>query len=734
MTAAFPRGPAPALLDHDPLYATISEGADAPANSGTRYRIAPDDVFRGSIGVPGDADWIAVNLTAGESYTFEMDGFSLSDTVLALVDASGRTLGSNDDSGAWNHSEFSFTAGTTGTYYLVATGYGSSRGTYQVTYSEDQPNPGPGSDILTMTEIAEYLTDGFWEDNGQGRRSFDATQGTTLTCDISDLGAAEQRVARMALSAWSELTGIRFDTTSRAGAASDIHFVNDELGSAYAVPISWTGSTLQSVRINIDANWSEGPSAGFDTYFYQTYLHEIGHALGLGHAGPYNGSATYGIHNGYANDSWQATLMSYFSQIDNTVVDASYAYAVTPMIADIIAIQDLYGAPRNVNGGNSVWGEGSNVTGAFGMANGLMVSRAAVTMTVFDQGGTDWLKLGSDTAAQRIDLADGAVSSVYGMVGNLSIAEGTVIENVIAGRGNDLIRGNAAANLIAGRAGADTIQGYGGNDTLEGGAGADRLLGGLGDDLYVIDALDTLVELAGQGIDRVRATFNFTLAEHFEALLLIQSFARYGTGNAVANTVVGNSQVNYLSGGAGNDTLFGMAGDDTLAGNSGADRLVGGDGNDTYLRDAFDTIVEAVNGGFDTVITSRDIVLGAHVERVLVEGSAAVQVIGNAQDNILVGNGARNVLVGGGGNDELTGGGGDDVFVFAAGQGGRVTDFQDDIDLIRIDARTAGGLTAAALIADATERNGGVDLRLGGGLLRIDGITLDALQDDLLVA
>ncbi|SDK91755.1 hypothetical protein SAMN04487971_10489 [Paracoccus chinensis] len=46
MTAAFPRGRAPALLDQDPLYATISEGADAAANSGTRYRIAPDDVFR----------------------------------------------------------------------------------------------------------------------------------------------------------------------------------------------------------------------------------------------------------------------------------------------------------------------------------------------------------------------------------------------------------------------------------------------------------------------------------------------------------------------------------------------------------------------------------------------------------------------------------------------------------------------------------------------------------------
>ena len=88
-------------------------------------------------------------------------------------------------------------------------------------------------------------------------------------------------------------------------------------------------------------------------------------------------------------------------------------------------------------------------------------------------------------------------------------------------------------NWISGRNGADTIQGFGGNDTLEGGAGADQLVGGMGDDLYVVDALDRLVELAGGGIDRIRATIDFKLADHFEALLLIQSFAKWGTGNDV---------------------------------------------------------------------------------------------------------------------------------------------------------------------------------------------------------
>ena len=737
MTAASFRGhaPAPLALDHAPLQATIREGADAPSGSGTPYVLREGDVFQGSVGTYYDSDWIAVRLTAGQTYTFEMDGITLGDTVLTLVDRYGSSVRYSDDAGALDHSEFTFTPAAGGTYYLVADGFSMRTGSYQISYSSDRPGPGTGPDSLTMTEIARYLTNGFWEDYLRTtRHSFAATAGDTLTCDISDLSAAEQRVARMALSAWTEVTGIRFDTTSGAGAAANIHFVNDVDDDASARVTDYRGSTVRSVHINIDSDWAEGPNQGFDSYFYQTYLHEIGHALGLGHAGPYNGSGTYGVDNGYANDSWQATVMSYFSQTDNTAVHASYAFAVTPMIADIIAIQDLYGATRTVNGTNSVWGEGANIRGAFGMANGLMVSREAVTMTIFDQGGTDWLKLGSDTSAQIINLTGGLVSSVYGLIGNLSIAEGTVIENVVAGQGNDVIRGNVVGNWISGRNGADTIQGFGGNDTLEGGAGADQLVGGMGDDLYVVDALDRLVELAGGGIDRIRATIDFKLADHFEALLLIQSFAKWGTGNDVANTIVGNSQVNYLSGGEGQDTLFGMAGDDTLAGNMGADRLVGGAGDDTYMRDALDTIVEAASGGFDTVMTGDDIILGDHIEKVVVRGGRAVQVTGNAGDNILVGNGARNVLAGGGGQDEMTGGGGADSFVFAAGQGGRILDFQDDIDVLRIEGGAARGLTAATLIAGATERDGGVDLHLAGGLLRIEGITVDGLQDDLLVA
>ena len=62
----------------------------------------------------------------------------------------------------------------------------------------------------------------------------------------------------------------------------------------------------------------------------------------------------------------QATVMSYFDQSENTYINASHAYPVTPMIADIIAIQNLYGMPTDSNAGNTVYGYESNADGYLG--------------------------------------------------------------------------------------------------------------------------------------------------------------------------------------------------------------------------------------------------------------------------------------------------------------------------------------------------------------------------------
>jgi Ca2+-binding RTX toxin-like protein len=123
---------------------------------------------------------------------------------------------------------------------------------------------------------------------------------------------------------------------------------------------------------------------------------------------------------------------------------------------------------------------------------------------------------------------------------------------------------------------------------------------------------------------------------------------------------------------AANDTLTGTDGNDHMNGLAGADQLAGGKGNDTYFIDnAGDTVIELAGEGTDTVdiaITAKGTyTLGPHVENATITSTAAINVIGNAEDNTLTGNAAANALTGGDGNDILIGGKGNDTLDGGAG-------------------------------------------------------------------
>src|SRR5712671_4289962 len=126
------------------------------------------------------------------------------------------------------------------------------------------------------------------------------------------------------------------------------------------------------------------------------------------------------------------------------------------------------------------------------------------------------------------------------------------------------INGTSGNDSLVGTAGNDTINGFAGNDTIDGGAGADSMVGGAGDDLFFVDnAGDTVVELANEGLDEVRASVSYTLSDFVNNLTLVGS-AVSGTGNAIDNVITGNALNNTLNGGAGNDTLTGGLGADSF--------------------------------------------------------------------------------------------------------------------------------------------------------------------------
>lgn len=448
------------------------------------------------------------------------------------------------------------------------------------------------SALVSLQSLADYLTTGFWEDFGEspnmfnmGTSGFSPNDGELLynvsgyPGDPNGLTDARAALVREAFKIYEEVLGITFTETTSTGDEVDIFFSDNNPGAYSGSVYDTVSGFTDYAYINIALSWSGGTST-YNDYTLSTIFHEIGHALGLGHAGPYDGSATFGVDNIFDNDSWQATMMSYFSQAENTNISATELFFQGPMAVDWIALDDLYG-PQGYGVdhaflGDTVYGFNTNITSDVSDIWANYASYAGVTAsTIVDAGGIDTLDFSGYSVNQIINLAvtsksDTApsLSDIGGAVGNLALAAGTIIENAIGGSGSDTIFGNFTDNILTGNGGSDLIYGHGGDDTISGGSDADQLNGGSGDD-----------DLFGDG-------GNDGLVDPFGTNSLSG-----GTGNDIvsafsgANTLYGGSNDDILTGGIGADILFGDAGNDILTGDIsttffGNDILQGGTGND----------------------------------------------------------------------------------------------------------------------------------------------------------
>lgn len=134
-----------------------------------------------------------------------------------------------------------------------------------------------------------------------------------------------------------------------------------------------------------------------------------------------------------------------------------------------------------------------------------------------------------------------------------------------------------------------------------------------------------------------------------------------------------------IDGTSGADTLTGTDASETINGRAGADVLTGLGGDDIYyVNNKGAQVIEAFDGGIDTIIASISYTLPDHVENLTAaSGSSWTALTGNALPNIITGNAYTNIITGGTGNDILTGGGGTDTFVFSRGDGSDIiTDFR----------------------------------------------------------
>ncbi|WP_283176221.1 M10 family metallopeptidase C-terminal domain-containing protein [Gemmobacter sp. 24YEA27] len=630
----------------------FTETSDVGGSTGTATAVSTNTIIQGTIGSVGDNDYYRVTLVAGQTYMISLSrsGGSTLDPYLELRNSTGALVSSSDDPSSAAAGEYiTFTASTTGTYYLVARDYSTRTGSYE----------------LTIQVAAD------------------------LTFNDADASGAY---------AWSDMTG----------------------------------NTIINSFINVHDSWD---TLNLNGYMLQTYIHEIGHALGLGHAGPYNGDATWGTHNLYDNDSWSATIMSYFDQADNPNDPAAYAFLATIMPADIIAIQNLYGAGSlGYQSGNTIWGPGGNVGGYFqqllNMWGGLTAADPLIyagndfAFTVYDTGGNDTLNFAVFGQNQFISLVELQYSSVGGGSGNVVIARGTVIENAVGGSGNDAIIGNAAANRLDGGSGNDLLNAGAGNDTVIGGAGTDTAVMGVASgSITVTGNASQVVITSSMGVDTFIGVENFQFTN--TTLTLAQVLALIGSGGPNTptpgnDTLTGTASNDTINGLAGNDIIYGLGGTDVLYGDLGNDSLYGGDGDDWLYGGAgadhlyggagrdrahYGEATAAVRADLQIPTSNSGAAAGDWYFSIedLVGSAFNDTLLGDASGNVIQGAGGVDVIYGRDGNDTLYGGDGDDWLYGGAGgdwlYGGAGRDrvlYADATAGLRVDLQAPGTNTGIA--------------------------------------
>ncbi|MFL1551325.1 M10 family metallopeptidase C-terminal domain-containing protein [Pseudomonas sp. O64] len=620
-----------------------------------------------------------------------------------------------------------------------------------------------------VTQKASYSTDdaakqilrgGYrhYDRNGDGKIELSFTLGEQFS--------TQQKVSiRQALQAWQDVANIVFKEGSTDSDGSiTINADPNTSGGRAQLPNGYYGDVAATIGTQGAA---ESPNNG--DYFLLAAIHEVGHALGLGHPGDYGKTVLSYADAVYKQDTRAHNVMSYWDANNQPEHDFKHLQPSVPLKDDIAAIQKLYGANPDTRNTDTVYGFNST-TGRDHLS--LKSANDTAIFSVWDGGGNDTLDFSGFSQDQIINLHAESYSSVGGLKGNVSIAKGVVLENAIGGSGDDDIYGNDVGNR------------------LRGGGGADRLIGGGGADVFVYDrASDSTLSRPDEILDFTSGTDKIDLCgllknaptKHFNVVkqftgrpgeIVLSHDPRSGnaslsldlTGQGKADFFiksVGRIQASdIVTGGEpapGATTLKptpkpGLNPDDTVYGfnaNTGdsSTSLHAGSGAPSFLvedtggNDTLDFSGFKQDQRIDLRHNASSSVGGLRNNVAIAKGVMVENAVGGSGRDRIVGNAVSNVITGGGGGDELWGVGGKNTFKYdkvtdsSGYDPDRIMDFASGEDTIDLTALAAELGTPLRLVDAYTGRIGDTvvkhDRHSGRSIVGID--LLGRRQSDFLI-